>query len=263
MSGPSSEKLHATLSAYFRRSERSLSAPLVPLSINTPIQTGNKSSTPLEGAHNLINSFCVNKQTGDHATLSLAFKRVYSSTRRQEDIVSLVKKHQHYVVFLNSKALHKLAIEELSTLYNVFISSPLSANNSLETLLEGVSPPESYPLSLVISFHFFVVQSILQSTSSRVHSIVKSGSSGDLALFFKVASSFLRSANFGGCLARCDSSLSRKYHLNGLKMLSGFVKLAEYVYAKNRSPQINLAISALKLKTIEYQALTGTATPRQ
>ena len=263
MSGPSSEKLHATLSAYFRRSERSLLAPLVPLSINTPIQTGIKSSTPLEGAHNLINSFCVNKQTGDHATLLLAFKCVYSSTRRQEDIVSLVKKHQHYVVFLNSKALHKLAIEELSTLYNVFILSPLSANNLLETLLEGVSPPESYPLSLVISFHFFVIQSILQSTSSRVHSIVKSGSSGDLALFFKVACSFLRSANFGGCLARCDLSLSRKYHLNGLKMLSGFVKLAEYVYAKNRSPQINLAISALKLKTIEYQALTGTATPRQ
>ncbi|GEQ66493.1 hypothetical protein JCM33374_g156 [Metschnikowia sp. JCM 33374] len=253
MNDTSCNELKSILDAYLTRAERS---SLMPLSTNLPGNTGAKIGSALQSARDLVNMFCAKKETTEFENLSLAFRCLYMGIINHQDKVTLVKQHQHYVVFLNTKMLHKLALEELSIIYNVLTSGILSNIPSHGTLLKGVSPEVDFSLPLVTSFHFFVIQSMLQMISSKVQSIVKKSSSSDPSLLWKVACFFLGGSNFDSCLSLCAVSSSRKYHLNGLKMLSGFLKVAEFIGARSSNSQVHLATSALKLKVIQYQVYT-------
>ncbi|OBA23965.1 hypothetical protein METBIDRAFT_30325 [Metschnikowia bicuspidata var. bicuspidata NRRL YB-4993] len=258
MSGNSQiNEIKKKLQLYLSREKRLSLTPLQPLSTNLPTDLRTKTSSVSSVALDLVDSFCASKQTKSVENLSLAFKCLYSSAKSHDDRISLVKKHQHYVVFLNSQMRYKYALGELCTIYNVFTSSLLSTSVAYETLLKGVSHDVGFPLTLIISFHFFLIQSVLQMLTSKVQTITKKDSSLDIKLFWKTASLFLLGSNFDTCLSFCDTSVAMKYHLNCLKMLSGLVKVAEFINSKLPTLELSLSIIALKLKVLQYNVLTN------
>lgn len=250
--------LSSTLNEYICRYQRSSSMPLTLVSTNLPANKGAKLCSPPNSARELVDSFYSTKQTKDFENTSLAFQCLYLGTKKREDVVSLIKKHQHYVVFLNSKMLHKLALVELSIIYKMFTSSLVPTSMLYQTLLRGPSPKIDFPLLMVASFHLFVFQSLLQMVSSRVQSIIKKNSPTDTCLFWEVATAFLKNSNFDNCIRLSDREAAQKYYLNGLKMLSGFLKVARFIYAKLPDAKLQASISAFQLKIIQYKAVTDT-----
>lgn len=187
-----------------------------------------------------------------------AFKCLYMAAVSKHDTCHLIKKHHRHIVELVSAKKTAQAIDELSTLRQVFSNSKTWQNSTIWALLEGISPTyNTYPSSLVVAYHFLVIQSVLQYVSSNLQSIACGKL--DVSVFYSVACTFLSTSNFQQWLQllAAEPVIHRKYQNNSIKMLGGFVKVADFLFSKMPSEDLAMYISLLKVKLLETRLRLG------
>lgn len=251
MVGASEQDLLRVFSTYIDRHYN----PLSTASTNLP--TWQKNESPSTLAQRVVDSATENTSI---QLLSAAFKCIYMSSAGNYDLCETLRKHQRVILRLSAQKNSKDAFIELSTLYNVFTGSRKFGKVSWVTLLEGFPPHGSqFPIPIVMSFYFFVIQSLLQHVLSHLTIILKNDPSLNVSVFMKLARAFLSTSNFQKWASKADLTLSKKYHSNSIKMVEGFIKVADFLRKKLDSSDLNTAIAALKLKAVEFQILLGSS----
>lgn len=207
---------------------------------------------------NTIVSSKAGKDANDYDLLNSAYKCLYVGSASRDETCQVVKKHQHYIIQLTSSKSWIRAFVELGTLHGVFGGNTKFQCLSWSSLLDGVACDASFPVALVVSYHFLILQTLLQAISSSLLSVAKGSGELGLAMFQRVAETFLAGSNVVKWMELVDSHHMAKYHANCVKMLRGFVKVAKFLQGKDRSlvSQLSTSLNCLSMKLYEYEAKT-------
>lgn len=224
---------------------------------------GNRMASPgkdrtLHFANNIVSSKA-GKDANDYDLLNSAYKCLYVGSSSSDETCQVIKKHQHYIIQLTSSKSWRRAFVELATLHGVFGGNTKFPSVSWSTLLDGVACDASFPVALVVSYHFLILQTLLQAISSSLLSVAKGSGELSLPMFQRVATTFLAGSNVVEWMELVDSHFKAKYHANCVKMLSGFVKVAKFLQRKDQSvvSLLNISINCLTMKLYEYEAKTN------
>lgn len=257
----SSPMLDAQCGALFDAYVERHSNPLGSLSLNVVLQNSLlKPQTTAEGVMTKAKAILddLDSTSADEATISSAFKCLYLGSCGPKSTLALMKKHQLYVITLNSKRRPQTALQELSTMYNVLTASRKFVGISNDLLLKGIPPAGTeYPLPLLISFNFFVIQAILHLTSVKLTSVLRHDPKFNMSIFKTIANCFLSDSNLMTAIILLEQTLRSKYYSNAIKMVSGFIKIAEVLQKKLQSEALDLHILALNLKLSQFLISCG------
>lgn len=225
--------------------------PLVAVSANTRSSPGK--SRTLHHASHIVDSRA-GKSDEDHDLVSSAFKCLYVGSSSAGETCLVIKKHQYYIIELTSNKNWRRAWAELATLHGVFGGKSKFSRVLWSLLLEGVACNAVFPVTLVVSYHFLIFQTLLQAISSNLVTVAKGSSELDLPTFQRVAEAFLCDSNVAKWMELLDSLHLEKYHANSVKMLKGFVKVASFL--QRRDPLLalllNLGVQLLRMKLYEF-----------
>lgn len=232
--------------------------PLAAVQTNTMVSSVKLNQSTLHHASQVINSMA-GKDALDHELISSAYKCLYGGSINILETGLILKKHQHYIITLTGSKSWRLAYMELATIHGVFTGSSKYTHVPWCTLLGGVDEDTAVPVSLVVSYHFLVLQTLLQAISANLQTLTKGNSDLDCSIFDRVAESYLSGSNMHKWMQLLDSFQLRKYHTNTVKILGGFVKIAEFLRKKDHSTTrlLDLSICHLKLKLYEYELKTN------
>lgn len=217
-------------------------------------KTIKSSSNPSNGTNNAVVTLARKVvDSSSHDDKLDAFRCLYMASENKADTLQLVKRHQQHIARLLLQK--KPAMSELQCLHGA-LNARQWKSPSYWVLLEGL-PLDSLPYQVMVAYHYLVVQSALHHISGSLQSIAK----GELSvgIFHSVASTFLSQSNFLQWLLRlaADPQAFQKYQRNSLKMLSGFIKVADFLCSKSPSTELATYTSFLRVKHAEISIRTG------
>lgn len=249
---PNKDTLLGELASFLDRGSRPLSALCTNHSVST---IKHQRHHPLEYARRIVDS------PTDPELVTLAYKCLYSGASGVVETGELLKSHQHYIIQLTSTKNWRQAYVELSTLHGVFSGSKKYSRVLWLTLLEGVETSSSFCASLVVSYHFLILQTVLQAVSNNLQTVAKGHGELNCSLFQSVAEMFLAGSNLLNWMhmLNSDNLALKKYYNNCVKILGGFVKVGKFLRQKDDSiaPVLDLSLLLLEMKLFEFSIKVG------
>lgn len=205
--------------------------------------------------------------------VSNCFKCQYIIRHDLKDSIGLVKKKQVFIIKLIETKQFEYGLRELENLSQflnkVFNNLPVNwskLRSGLE-LMEGLSFKEiqvkellqslnsldrAQIINLVISFHFLILQCLLQYISINLNNL-KMGKNQYLkySIFKSICDFYLSKANFFRWLELApESALAQKYNKNNEKILRGYIKLINFLHKKTHNSELITYKSCLILKLL-------------
>lgn len=220
-----------------------------PLSAISPNQTLKPKNDILKAARQIADA---PTETDALEVATLAFRCLYKEASGPE-VFEIIRKHQHYIIQLTGSRNWKRAYVELTTLHGVFAGSRKYPRTLWLRLLCGVALNDEFPSALVLSFHFLVLQTVLQCISGTLASVCEGQGELTLSVFQKIADVFLSGSNLSNWLNKVNSD---KYYNNCVRMLAGFVRVGEFV-EKKKPEAIGASMAHLRMKLFEFSVRTG------
>ena len=240
----------------------------------------------------------------DLEMISNSFKCLYLVPGTEASI-SVIKKHHILVIKLIEAKLYKEGLEELQALqqylsyivngknvsfeamslqdlvggisFPVELKSPKKkeslensdSNSTNSTTISGVSSAiTSQLVNLIITFHFLVLQCMLQYISSNLRSVATNKNELNHSTFRDISNLFLHNSNFLKWLQvlKAESSShiynnpdlvhqnnSVKYQNNSIKMINGYTKILDILIKNLKSHKLKVYRSCFLLKLVEFK----------
>lgn len=199
----------------------------------------------------------------DTELAAVAYQCLYRGANTRAETALWAKKHQHYIIQLTSARDWKGAYRHLGVLYGVFSGNCKQLRALWSVLLRGIDTGAQFLSPLVTSFHFLVLQTVLQAISCNLQTVAKGQGELGYGLFREVASLFLAGSNAIKWMETETNPPTRTKYLNNcVKMLSGFVKLGDFLCLKKSScsEELLLSVLLLKMKLHEMKVKAGIET---
>lgn len=208
----------------------------------------------------------------DLETVSSCFKCLYLMPT-SETMVGVIKKHHILVIKLIESKMYKQGLDELHALqqylkYAVGGRSVRFDSMSILELMDGIpgfkkeersglsSAIRSQLVTLVVTYHFLVLQCMLQHISTNLKSVATNKNELGHSIFKDISRLFLHNSNFLHWLQLskeyCDVSQTVKYQNNAIKMINGYVKIIDILVKNLKSHKLKVFRSCFLLKLAEY-----------
>lgn len=232
--------------------------PLLNTQINNLYSPKPKSLSVEERANRIVNAV-VGGNGGNISQYPIglpgkAFKYLYKGLSASSKTVSLLKRHQCFIVKLFDERQYSQSKVELDTVYCQIMKLLIGEGASGSWLTDGIPiiPGEEgeegdQVAALIITFNFLYLQYLLQDTSSRIKK-----DDINLEIIERVIELFQSKSFFSQWLTR--SRVKQKHYQNLVKLLKGFKKLVEFLQKKM---DLELVQKAVALKLAEYQIHLG------
>ncbi|CAH6723569.1 separin [[Candida] jaroonii] len=201
-------------------------------------------------------------------TITNAFICLYLCCSQPQDVISVLKRHQSFILELFSKKAYQESIVHLKVIHQVITNYLSNKSIKIESeddmiLTRGIEFTESDSMitNLIIAFHFLSLQCVLQLFSSNINQLITSINPFiSINSLMKYPYHFISSGNFSRWLHLHRPDTSSEKHLNNVvKILSGFIKICSAVSKK--VPELSITKLQFEFKLMEYKYLQDQTIP--
>lgn len=200
-------------------------------------------------------------------TIINAFRCLYFCCSKPQDVLSVLKRHQSFVLELFSKKAYKVSLKHLKVIQQV--TTDYLSHDSIHieskddrTLIDGIEfkNTDSSMTNLIIAFHFLSLQCVLQLFSTNLnHLTTSTGTIISIEYLKLFPRYFISSSNFSQWVHIQPDASSEKHLNNVIKILSGFVKICSVVSKK--IPTLSITKTQFEFKLMEYKYLQDQKIP--